>query len=600
MKNLPTLILSSLVTHEEYTRKCIPFIKEDYFDKTEQEVVFRLIKSYLDQYNTLPPKNALLIDLSNDERAKERYSTQFIEILVETISRIYSVSEQKEYEIEWMIDKTEEWCKERAISNAIIESVSILDKNDKENRTPHAIPKLLEDALSVSFDQYIGHSYTDNFEERYDFYHQEEEKLPFDIDLLNKITNGGLTPKTLSLFLAGCVHPSTMVRIRYDDHIEAEVPISEIKTLLDNGYSVEVDSPDGFVPVNFFVDKGEWDEYILETMDGKQVICNENHLFQTTNGWELAKNLDVCVVFTNDGWKPAHVKKTGKKVPIVDINVNHENHRYYTNGISSHNTGTGKTLAKCHLAASYLMKQKNVLYITMEMAEERIAERIDANLMNVPIQKLKTLDKKIFDDRIANIKQKTTGKLFIKQFPTGNAHVGHFRALLNDLRQKKKFVPDVIFIDYLNICASSRIRGLGGAVNTYSYVKSIAEEVRGLAIETETVIISSTQSNRGAANSSDFGIENISESFGVAATVDLLLGLISTDELAQQNQIMVKQLKNRYNDLQYYNKFVVGVDRSRMRLFDVDDGMGSAAVSVTPTGSGDAVSSSGDFSGFEV
>jgi replicative DNA helicase len=247
------------------------------------------------------------------------------------------------------------------------------------------------------------------------------------------------------------------------------------------------------------------------------------------------------------------------------------------------------------------MKQKIVLYITMEMAEERIAERIDANLMNVPIQKLKTLDKKIFDDRINTIKQKTSGKLFIKQFPTGNAHVGHFRALLNDLRQKKKFVPDVIFIDYLNICASSRIRGLGGSVNTYSYVKSIAEEVRGLAIETETVIISSTQSNRGAANSSDFGIENISESFGVAATVDLLLGLISTDELAQQNQIMVKQLKNRYNDLQYYNKFVVGVDRSRMRLFDVDDGMGSSAVSVTPTGSGDAVaSSSADFSGFEV
>lgn len=354
-----------------------------------------------------------------------------------------------------------------------------------------------------------------------------------------------------------------------------ETCISEIQTLLDNGYEVEVDSPDGYVPVNFFVDKGEWQEYILELDDVnfEPVRVNENHLFETSLGWEYAKTLvgkGEINFLTKDGYKKGFVYTTGETIPIVDINVDHDNHRYYTNGVSSHNTGVGKSLFMCHCAAASLTQGKNVLYITMEMSEERIAERIDANLLNVPIDQLDKMSKDMFTDRVSKVSQKTTGKLIIKEYPTGAAHANHFRALLNELKLKKNFTPDIIFVDYLNICSSSRMKGMGGAINSYSYIKSIAEELRGLAVEFDVPLVSATQTTRDGYNNDDVGLEDTSESFGLPATADFMFALISNDELKAQNQILVKQLKNRYNDPGMYQRFVVGVDRSKMRLFDVD------------------------------
>jgi hypothetical protein len=352
--------------------------------------------------------------------------------------------------------------------------------------------------------------------------------------------------------------------------IEKEVPISDVKMLLDNGYEVEVDSPDGFVPVNFYVDKGEWDEYVLTTMDGTEVICNENHLFQTTKGWELAKDLDACVVLTENGWKAANVRKTGDKVPIVDINVDHENHRYYTNGVSSHNTGVGKTLFMTHCAAANLTAGLNVLYITMEMAEERIAERIDANLLDLTIDELKEVPKATYETRIGRVKSKTTGKLIVKEYPTASAGSAHFRHLLNELKLKKNFTPDVVYIDYLNICMSSRMK-YGANVNSYTLIKAIAEELRGLAVEFNIPIMSATQTTRSGYGSSDLGLEDTSESFGLPATADFMFGLISTEELESLGQLMVKQLKNRWGDTNFLKRFVVGIDRSKMRLYDAEE-----------------------------
>ena len=352
--------------------------------------------------------------------------------------------------------------------------------------------------------------------------------------------------------------------------IEKGVPISDVKMLLDNGYEVEVDSPDGFVPVNFYVDKGEWDEYVLTTMDGTEVICNENHLFQTTKGWELAKDLDACVVLTENGWKAANVRKTGDKVPIVDINVDHENHRYYTNGVSSHNTGVGKTLFMTHCAAANLTAGLNVLYITMEMAEERIAERIDANLLDLTVDELKEVPKATYETRIGRVKSKTTGKLIVKEYPTASAGSAHFRHLLNELRLKKNFTPDVVYIDYLNICMSSRMK-YGNNVNSYTLIKAIAEELRGLAVEFNVPIMSATQTTRSGYGNSDLGLEDTSESFGLPATADFMFGLISTEELEALGQLMVKQLKNRWGDTNFLKRFVVGIDRSKMRLFDAED-----------------------------
>jgi hypothetical protein len=253
----------------------------------------------------------------------------------------------------------------------------------------------------------------------------------------------------------------------------------------------------------------------------------------------------------------------------VDINVNHPNHRYYTNGVSSHNTGVGKSLFMCHFASSVLLQGRNVLYITLEMAEEKIAERVDANLLNVPIQQLTDLPKQMFDNKISSLAKKTQGTLIIKEYPTASAHSGHFKALLNELALKKSFRPDIIFIDYLNICSSSRHKA-NGSVNSYSYIKSIAEELRGLAVEFNVPIVSATQTTRGGFGSSDVELTDTSESFGLPATADLMFALISTEELEGLNQIMVKQLKNRYNDPTIFKRFVIGIDRAKMRLYDVE------------------------------
>lgn len=354
---------------------------------------------------------------------------------------------------------------------------------------------------------------------------------------------------------------------------EKIIQIKEIEKLLNEGYTIEVDSPDGFVPVSAFVDKGLWEEYALLLNSGKVIRVNENHLFETIDGWQYAKDLVLKKqqYLTEDGYQIGIVTKTGKQIPIVDIQVEHDNHRYYTNGVSSHNTGCGKSLGMCHMASAALAEGRNVLYITLEMAEEKIAERIDANLFDVRIDQLKDLSKASFSNKVKGISDKTKGKLVVKEYPTASAHVGHFRALLLELKLKKKFEPDIIYIDYLNICASSRMKGLSGSINTYSLIKSIAEEIRGLAVEFNVPIWSATQVTRSGFANSDIEITDTSESFGLPATADLMIAFIRTEQLDKMNQIMVKQLKNRYNDPTTNKRFTIGVDLAKMRLYDVSD-----------------------------
>jgi len=365
--------------------------------------------------------------------------------------------------------------------------------------------------------------------------------------------------------------------------IEKETSIDEIKTLLDNGYEVEVDSPDGYVPVNFFINKGMYEEYKLYLLDNTKVKCNESHLFETTDGWISAKEIEqsnsYCEFITKDGLRIGKVIKTNNQIPIVDINVNHPNHRYYTNGVSSHNTGVGKSLFMCHLASSILLQGKNVLYITLEMSEEKIAERIDANLLNVNIQNLQDLSHNDYESKITRLSKKTQGKLIIKEYPTASAHSGHFKSLLSELSLKKSFKPDIIFVDYLNICASSRFKGT--TVNSYTYVKAIAEELRGMAVEHNVAVVTATQTTRSGYGNSDVDLTDTSESFGLPATADFMFALISSDELENLNQIMIKQLKNRYNDPTLYKRFVVGIDRAKMRLYDVEQ---SAQTNIVDSG----------------
>jgi replicative DNA helicase len=424
---LEQTILRNLLTNDEYARKVAAFLSPDYFEGV-YKALFKEFTKFISKYNKLPTIEAFKIEIDQGDRLNDEQYRHAIEIL----PNIFTPEAEN---LEWLVDRTEKWCQDRAVYNAIMESIQVID-GKHQTLSKNAIPDILSKALSVTFDTNIGHDYIENMDSRFDFYHEKEERIPFDLDYFNRITKGGLPNKTLNIALAG--------------------------------------------------------------------------------------------------------------------------------------TGVGKSLFMCHCAGASLSQGKNVLYITMEMAEERIAERIDANLLNVPIDQLENLSKDMFTQRVTDLAKKTSGKLIIKEYPTGQANASHFRALLNELKLKKNFVPSLIFIDYLNICASSRMKAMGGAINSYSYIKSIAEELRGLAVEFNVPIVSATQTTRSGYSNDDVGLEDTSESFGLPATADLMFALISNEELANNGQMLVKQLKNRYNDPTAYQRFVVGVDRSKMRLYDVD------------------------------
>ncbi len=426
MNKVEFLILRSLLHNEEYLRKALPFLKDEYFEDEDQKVVYQEILSFTSEYNELPTKEVLSIEV---EKRKDINEDQF-----KKITHLISHLDDEPAEFDWLLNTTEKWCRERAIYLALVESIGIADGQSKD-KTPDAIPSILSDALAVSFDNHVGHDYLEDYLERYEAYNRKENRIPFDLEYFNKITKGGLPNKTLNIALAG--------------------------------------------------------------------------------------------------------------------------------------TGVGKSLFMCHMAASVLLQNKNVLYITMEMAEEKIAERIDANLLNVNIQEVAELPKQMFETKVNNLAKKTQGTLIIKEYPTASAHSGHFTSLLNELALKKSFRPDIIFIDYLNICASSRYRG-GSNVNSYTVIKSIAEELRGLAVEANVPIVSATQTTRSGYGSSDVELTDTSESFGLPATADLMFALISTEELESLGQILVKQLKNRYNDANVYKRFVIGIDRAKMRLYDCE------------------------------
>ena len=426
METVETTILKNLLYTDEYCRKVLPFINKEYFEDYNEKIIFEEMFNFISKYNNLPTKETLIIE--SEKR------TDITDDTFKGICDYINNLEDTPSDQQWLLDTTEKWCKDRAIYLALVESISIADGNN-EKKNQDAIPSILSDALAVSFDNQVGHDYLNDYEERYEFYHQKEEKIPFDLEFFNKITKGGLPNKTLNIALAG--------------------------------------------------------------------------------------------------------------------------------------TGVGKSLFMCHVASSSLLQGKNVLYITLEMAEEKIAERIDANLLNVNIQEIANLPQVMFENKVTNLAKKTQGTLIIKEYPTASAHAGHFRSLLNELALKKSFRPDIIFVDYLNICASSRYKA-NGNVNSYSYIKAIAEELRGLAVEANLPIVSATQTTRSGFGNSDVELTDTSESFGLPATADLMFALISTEELEGLNQIMVKQLKNRYNDPTMNKRFVVGIDRAKMKLFDCE------------------------------
>ena len=429
-QRVEALILKNLIHNEEYSRKVLPFLKKDYFMEHADKLLYTQVESFINKYNNLPTKEALVIELDNTPLKDEEFEN------VTGLLDYLEGQENEQSDITWLLETTEKFCQDKAIYNAVVSSIKILDEPEKSKSDKGAIPELLTDALSVSFDPHVGHDYLLDSDDRFDFYHKTEKKIPFDLEYFNKITGGGLSSKTLNIAMAG--------------------------------------------------------------------------------------------------------------------------------------TGVGKSLFMCHFAANCLSQGYNVLYITLEMAEERIAERIDANLLNVRLDDLIDLPKSMYDKKMEDLRSKFSGRLIIKEYPTAAASTNHFRALLNELNLKRNFKPNIIFVDYINICSSARIKP-GQYVNSYSYVKSIAEELRGLAVEFDVPIMSATQTNRQGFQNTDVGLEDTSESFGLPATADFMFAIISNDKLEEVNQILVKQLKNRYGDPTVNKKFLVGIDRAKMKLIDLGD-----------------------------
>lgn len=418
-------LLTNLIHNEEFARKVIPFLDTSYFHQQSEKVIAESIIKFFTKYNKQPTTDIINIELQQLDTISDKELNECIELI--------NQFKKDDSDLRWLIQKTEEFCKNKAIYNAIVRGIKIIEGKDTK-LSQDAIPKILSDALAVSFDTDIGHDYIDDADLRFDFYRKVEEKISFDLDLMNTITNGGLSRKSLNVILAG--------------------------------------------------------------------------------------------------------------------------------------TGAGKSLFMCHTAANALSQGNNVLYITLEMAEERIAERIDANLFDINIDQLKSLDQEKYQNRIKQIASKTHGKLIIKEYPTAAAHSGHFRALIEELKVKRQFIPDLLIIDYLNICSSARIK-LGTSANTYMFVKAIAEELRGLAVEYNVPLLTATQTNRTGFDNSDVNITDTSESFGLPATSDLMFALIRTEQLDVVNQILIKQLKNRYSDPASNKRFAIGVDREKMKLYNL-------------------------------
>lgn len=424
------IILNSLLNNDSYFKEVYPFIKSEYFSGSDNYIekeIFKSISSFISIYNKPPTIDALKLMVAESPKDSET-KNEYVEVLNE-------ISTPVQFDLNFLISDTEKFCKQMALENGIIHAMEVIQGKSKNKQDVGSIPDIMKDALSVSFQTDIGHDYVEDASKRWDFYHNKEDRIEFDVEFLNKITGGGIPKKTLNVLVAG---------------------------------------------------------------------------------------------------------------PNV-----------------------GKSLVMCSFASHYLRTNRNVLYLTMEMAEEKISERIDANILDLPLSNLKELDKNTFLKLVNKFKTNhPLGRLIVHEYPTVGASALDFRRLLNELELKKNFKPDVILVDYLNICSSSRIKQ-NGSVNSYTYIKAVSEELRSLGQEAECPIWTAAQVNRSNFSNSDMDMTGIAESFGINATADFILAIITTEELEQMGKFLMKQLKNRYSDVTRNKRFYVGVDRSRMRIFDI-------------------------------
>ena len=441
MQPLERAILRQLFDKREFAERVVPYLKEEYFFTPAAATIFKLYEAFFQKFHTVPQFSVIRIGLDAVKTLTEHEAKEALTALAEVEVEVPLTHDQNP----WLLEQAEEFCQDRALHVGLLESIRVIDD---PKATRHTIPDIMKAALSVSFDNHVGHDLVGDADARYEFYHKQESKIPFDLNVFNNMTHGGVPKKTLNVVMAG--------------------------------------------------------------------------------------------------------------------------------------TNVGKSLFLVHQAATYLRLGKNILYITLEMAEERIAERIDANLMNIPIDDVHDLPRSDYIRKIHTIQSLTAGRLIIKEYPTGQAHAGHFRALLQELRLKQNFTPDAIMVDYITICASARIK-LGTTVNSFALYKFVAEELRGLAVEFNVPVWSAAQFNREGFASSAPGLDQVGESWGIPQTADFMFALVTTDDLAKLGQMSVVEMKNRYGKKRIFGQQLIGVDTDRMKLYDLTSAQIASSLSSPPS-----------------
>lgn len=424
MHTVEETIFKNLILNDEYSERVLPYLSVEYFQQNSEKVLFKIIDSYFQKYNKVPSIDDIVTILSS-----KKIDEKLFKDINDKINVLKTI--EKSNNVQWLIDTTEDFCRDRALYNAVSEAVNIYEGKSKKDKG--SLNNLFETALGISFNKTLGTEYFEDAEKRYEYYHKDELKYSFDIDIFNKITKGGFSKKTLNIFVAA--------------------------------------------------------------------------------------------------------------------------------------PGTGKTLVMLYLASCYIKKGLNVLYISLEMSEEKLSERVDMNLLDLSSDELHNIQKDVFLDKILKIKKEGCGIFKIKEYATSTIHKGYIKTYIKELELKEKFKPDILFIDYINIMLPMNNK----YSNSYEKIKNICEEVRGLGVELDIPVISATQTNRSGMNNTDLEYENIAESTGIAQTADFILGISTNEDFKKLNQILFKQLKNRYNGVDYYNKFLIGIDYKKMRLYDIDN-----------------------------
>jgi len=576
------LLIHYIFRDETVREKVLPYLNVDVFDGEDTIDIVKVLVKYIEEYQNFPTKKNLKLMMDSGTFSK--------------LMEIINLEDVDEYDREFVLDQLEEFFRGKLALEAILDAKDGLDSGDEKKLTES--PDKLREALSFTFDTNIGLNVVEDGERMFAALHDRDKVVSTGLKTLDQLIEGGFHEKSLSLVLAECVTEDGMVSIRVSKNPNAFIqvvefgkdgilyvppqksssireyincPISDILKYVD-GYDVEITSPDGYVPVTHYIKKGEKEIWNVRTDNGNSFECSGKHVVDTNNGLKFVESLlEDDLLLTTTGYSKCSINKTDKILPVVDIRVEHPNHRFFYENVSVKNSNLGKSLIKCALSTNSLLQNKNVLYVSLEMSEEKISERILANAFDIELNMLKMLDKNTFITKLSTMKEQTSGQLYVVAYPPKSINSNRLRNIVKELKTKKKFVPDIIFVDYMGLMSPNSSRKTD---NSYSEQKTVSEELRAIAVEFGIPVVSAVQTNRGGFGNSELDMTDIADSIGTVATADVIFGVTQTQEMREAGRYTFLLLKNRYGENK--KKCYIGVNYPKMRIYDVEEDSGTS------------------------